>query len=142
MKVPFCSSGKLYRGSRVIDPEYWSIKVQASRVYKRLDSAIRARLGQPLEWWDEAPLVNAVVQSVAPESEHLNRDTVRQMQRDEIPADVRTGCKAILFYWQMSKWVMDGTLTSQSKAFRESLPLNPARNTLADVSVRPDDFPS
>jgi len=42
----------------------------------------------------------------------------------------------------MSKWVMDGTLTSQSKAFRESLPLNPARNTLADVSVRPDDFPS
>ncbi|MEB2361000.1 MAG: hypothetical protein HUU41_08515 [Bryobacteraceae bacterium] len=142
MKVPFCSGGELYRGSQVIDPEYWSIKVQASRVYKRIGSAVRARLGKPLEWWDEAPLVDAVVQSVAPESEHLNRDTVSRLQRGDIPEDTAAHCKAILFYWQMSKWVMDGTLAMQPEFFRESLPLKSALKTPIVAGLRGADFKS
>jgi hypothetical protein len=118
-RVPFCSGPMLVNPWRRGDPRYYltaaELAVRRSYRSRYLRGGLR-RLHRPLFSWDPSTLVNRVIKQVNPEHPDLNSAEVRLLQREQYPArHPARASQELLFYWQVWRWVMDGSLGARMK---------------------------
>lgn len=117
--VPFCSGAKLLNPWRQSDPLYYltAARLAAIRLYENpYFRAVLRRVKRPPFSWEPSSLVARVISLVNPDHPDLNSAAVRLLQQGKGPADSTTrGAQETLFYWQVWRWVMDGTLTVRKK---------------------------
>jgi hypothetical protein len=116
--VPYNSGGKLVKGRR-FDPSYYVHRYVAGALY-RLSLRYQLRRlglrGQWTEWWHPSTLVPRVLALVDADHPDLNAPAARMLQRGtrgRMPGPVR----ALLFYWQTWRWIMEGRLSIQRQDF-------------------------
>ena len=118
-RVPFCS------GSALLNPFAWydpckyttAARLRVMRLYTNwYFRSIRQRIGFPLFSWQPSSLVDWVVSRVNPDHPDLNPDSVRRLQLQHSAMDsTMQAMRETLFYWQVWRWVMDGTATTRKK---------------------------
>lgn len=117
--VPFCSGPKLVNPLRLSDPRYYKLAIQLSfmRLYNNVKvRSVFRRLGRPLFSWDPSRLVDQVLGRVYPDHPDLNPGGFRSLQQAKgLLRDTIRVARETLFYWQVWRWLMDGTLTSRKK---------------------------
>lgn len=117
--VPFCSGPELVNPFRQSDLHYYltATRLTAMRLYNNpYLRAVFRRVKRPLFSWETSSLVDRVISLVNPDHPDLNLEAVRLLQQAKGPTDWNTrGARETLFYWQVWRWVMDGTLTVWNK---------------------------
>jgi hypothetical protein len=117
--VPFCSGPVLVNPWRRSDLRHYltaaELAVRRSYSNRYLRGGLR-RLHSALFSWDPSTWVNRVIKHVNPDHPDLNGAEVRLLQREQYPArhPARTS-QELLFYWQVWRWVMDGSLGVRMK---------------------------
>ena len=118
-RVPFCSGPALVNPIGWSDPRRYTtaVRLGGMRLYNNwYFRSIRRRIGCPLFSWEPSTLVDWVISQVNPDHPDLNPESVRRLQRQQGAMDrTTTAMRAVLFYWQMWRWVMDGTVTERRK---------------------------
>jgi hypothetical protein len=116
--VPFISGAKLVKG-RGFDPGYYVHRYGPGALHRR---SLRHRLRRLVlrdpwtRWWHPSTLVSNAIALVDADHPDLNAPAVQMLKRgtrDRIPGDAR----ALLFYWQTWRWVMEGRLSIQRRDF-------------------------
>jgi Glutamine amidotransferase domain len=118
LEVPFCSMGKLYSAGANPGADYYLRHFSAPPGAHTLATMLK-RLG--LDSWNNSKLIDRVVASVSPDHPDLCDDFVRAVQRNAAARNqMIKNARVLLFYWQVWRWVMEGTLhTSNSRAHEQ-----------------------
>jgi hypothetical protein len=118
-RVPFCSGPALVNPMGWSDPRRYTTaaRLGAMRLYSnRYFRAIMRRLGSPPFSWEPSALVGWVIAQVNPDHPDLNPESVRRLQHQQGPLHHMTKVmRETLFYWQVWRWVMDGTVTERKE---------------------------
>ena len=118
MKVPWCSGGMLIKPNGKINPIhrlYMYIEkiglLESIRKYPLAESVAR-KLGKQPQIRKENSLVKQTIALVNPGHSDLNADGIRMLQSGFSASDpVTRSARALLFYWQIWRWIMNGQLT-------------------------------
>ncbi len=124
-RIPFLSANTLHPGLSRFDMQYQITKVRLSKPYRRYSWAIQSRLGREDRWvwWDESHVIRRILDLMPPDDPYLNPDTIQAARRGDYPEGLYYQIKALLFYWQMWKWIMAGELSTRPSTLRDSLGL-------------------
>lgn len=135
-RIPFLSANTLHPGLSRFDVQYHVTKVRLSKPYRRYSWAIQSRLGREDRWvwWDESPLIGRILDLMPPDDPYLNPGTIQAARRGDYPEGLHYQVKALLFYWQMWKWIMAGELSTRPSSLRDSLGLFPL-NAQPEIST-------
>lgn len=118
MKVPWCSVGMLIKPNGKINPIhklYMYIQklglLESIKKYPLAESVAR-KLGKQPQIGKENSLVRQTIALVNPGHSDLNADGIRMLQSEFSASDpIIRNAHALLFYWQIWRWIMDGQLT-------------------------------
>jgi hypothetical protein len=118
MKVPWCSGGMLIKPNGKINPIhrlYMYITqlglLDSIKKYPLAESVAR-KLGKQPRIGEENSLVRQTIALVNPGHSDLNADGIRMLQSEFSASDpIIRNARALLFYWQIWRWIMDGQLT-------------------------------
>jgi hypothetical protein len=118
MKVPWCSGGMLIKPNGKINPIhrlYMYITqlglLESIKKYPLVESVAR-KLGKQPQIGKENSLVSRTIALVNPGHSDLHADGIRKLQSEFSASDpVTRSARALLFYWQIWRWIMDGQLT-------------------------------
>jgi hypothetical protein len=118
MKVPWCSVGMLIKPNGKINPIYKLYMyatnlglLESIKKYPLAESVAR-KLGKQPRIGKENSLVRQTIALVNPEHSDLNADGIRMLQSESFACDpVTRSARALLFYWQIWRWIMNGQLT-------------------------------
>lgn len=118
MKVPWCSGGMLIKPDGKINPIYrlyvYMTQLGLLESIKKypLAEAVARKLGKQPRISKGNSLVRQTITLVNPGHSDLNADGVRMLQSEFSAFDpVTRNASALLFYWQIWRWIMDGRLT-------------------------------
>ena len=118
LKVPWCSMGVLFDPNGKINPIHkvymYIEKLGLLESIKRypLAESIARKLGKQPRISKENSLVRQTIGLVNPDHSDLNADGIRMLQSDFSASDpVNRSARALLFYWQIWRWIMNGQLT-------------------------------
>ena len=118
MKVPWCSMGLLIKPNGKINPIHklymYITKLGLLESIKKypLAESVARKLGKQPPIGKENSLVRQTIALVNPGHSDLNADGIRMLQSEFSASDpVIRSARALLFYWQIWRWIMDGQLT-------------------------------
>lgn len=118
MKIPWCSGGMLIKPNGKMNPIhrlYMYITqlglLDSIKKYPLAESVAR-KLGKQPQIDKENSLVRQTIALVNPGHSDLNADGIRMLQDELSGSDpVARSARALLFYWQIWRWIMSGQLT-------------------------------
>ncbi len=118
MKVPWCSSGMLIKPNGKINPIHklymyiTNLGLLDSIKKYPLAEAVARKLGKQPGIGKENSLVRQTIALVNPGHSDLKADGIRLLQNEFSASDpVVRNAHALLFYWQIWRWIMEGQLT-------------------------------
>ena len=100
------------RGGHGLDAEYYATLARSGLMSVPYGGGALRRLG----FWPglvrlDSSILPRALDRVDPDHPDLNADGVRALRRDEAARDpVRSVARELLFYWQVWRWTMDGSL--------------------------------
>jgi hypothetical protein len=118
MKIPWCSGGILIKPNGKMNPVHRLYTyvtqlglLESIKKYPLAESLAR-RLGKQPQIGKENSLVCQTIALVNPGHSDLNADGIRRLQSELAASDSLTrSARALLFYWQVWRWIMNGQLT-------------------------------
>jgi hypothetical protein len=118
MKVPWCSGGMLIKPNGKMNPIHrlymYITQIGLLESVKKFPFAesVARKLGKQPRIGKENLLVRQTIALVNPEHSDLNADGIRTLQDKFSASDpVTRGARALLFYWQIWRWIINGQLT-------------------------------
>jgi hypothetical protein len=136
LDVPFCSGGKLIKGSPHPDPTFEAAKLraQALKIWRLRDGLQRVGLYRPFTF-ELGHVQNELLAEVNVDDPHLNGAAVRSLLSGVAEAGpLADTARAYLFYWQVDK-----ILSRNPRAVRIAKPMErlACSEDAARVNVRP-----
>jgi hypothetical protein len=121
--LPFITGSRLVKARASLDLPYYATLAR-TRVMRLpyLGGALR-RLGlRPRMVRGESQVLARTLARVEPDHPDLTRDAVRALTRQAAASDpVARAARELLFYWQMWRWVMDGSVHARRRVLVASI---------------------
>jgi len=116
--LPFCSDGNLYKTSDAFNVEYSLLKLRGWMMDQYYVGRVVRRLGwRPVLAGESHDTIGRAIRTVDTEHADLNPDGVASVLKDgrEDGNPVTRIAKTWLFYWQLWRGVMDGSLRARQR---------------------------
>ncbi|MCI0546700.1 MAG: hypothetical protein L0027_05400 [Candidatus Rokubacteria bacterium] len=113
--TPFISGSTMVRAGRGFDPLYLRTRITSRLVRVSYVGGVIRRLGlRPRLVREESVIVEQALARVDPAHPDLHADGVRRLLRERAPGDpLWRGARQYLFYWQIWRWMVDGSLRAR-----------------------------
>ena len=112
--LPFCSDAYLYKPSRAFNMEYSLLKLRGWMMEQYYVGRIARRLGwRPVPAGEGHDTIGRTIRSVETGHPDLNADGVASLLKGGNGSAVTRLARTWLFYWQMWRGVMDGSLQAR-----------------------------
>ena len=112
--LPFCSDGYLYKTSGAFNMEYSLLKVRGWMMDQYYVGQIARRLGwRPVLAGESHDTIGRAIRAVEVGHPDLNADGIASLKEGEDGNPVKRIARTWLFYWQLWRGVMDGSLQAR-----------------------------